>query len=328
MIPYFQPTGPALISGSALNKLVDQLNGQIQFFGNVLYVDPVSGNDSRGTPFRTLPAAYAKARNGANDVIVIVGDGTTASSVRLASTLTWAKNALHLVGICAPSNIAQRARITTATGATVNVNPLVRVTAQGCLFANFSLFQGVGQSATAEQLWSEEGQRNAYLNVAFGGMGGVAGAAHADSYSLRLYGGSENLFEGCYFGTDTRDRDAANANLLVRKNATPTASTRNVFRNCLFAMRATDSDPLFINVNESGAIDRFLLFENCKFLNFGVGAPIVTSVDASAGGNIIFDAACLTAGAGEWVGANAANVFIGGVAPASPTGGAAIPFTT
>jgi len=279
--------------------------GGIPLTGIWYFLDPANGSDgNEGTspenPLATLAYAYSKLRDGKNDVIVLIGDGSTAATARLSEQLVWAKDAAHLIGQTAPSMIAQRARISTATGATANIANLVNVTAQGCIFANFSLFQGVGEAATAECLWQDAGERNYYGNVAFGGMGSVNGAAHADSYSLKLYGGSENLFDGCYFGTDTRDRDAANANVLIRKNASNVAATRNVFRNCLFSMRATDTDPLFVNANEVGGMDRFTLFQNCAFINSGTSTlTVAMTINAAQGGTIVLDK-CTLVGASNW----------------------------
>ncbi len=300
----------------------------IPFSGNYYFVDAVTGADgnagSADSPMATLTGAYGRCVAGNNDVVIIVGDGSTTATQRLSATLVWAKSATHLVGMTAPTAISQRARISTATGATANVNPLVQVTAQGCVFANFSLFQGVGETATAEQLWSEEGQRNYYWNVQFGGMGSVAGASEAASYSLRLYGASENTFDGCTIGLDTRDRDEANASLLIRKNATPTASTRNVFRDCLFPMRATAATPLFVDLNESGSIDRFVLFKNCTFINFGTAVTAVVGFHASQGGYAVMDN-CTAVNAADWTASDTATVQIAGPVPNGDTSGMAVP---
>lgn len=300
--------------------------GGIPLTGIWYFLDPANGSDgndglSPESPFATLAYAYSKLRDGKNDVIVLIGDGSTAATARLSAQLVWAKDAAHLIGQTAPSNIAQRARISTASGATANIANLVNVTAQGCIFANFSLFQGVGEAATAEQLWQDAGQRNYYGNVAFGGMGSAAGAQHADSYSLQLYGGSENLFEGCYFGVDTQDRDAANANVMIRKNASNVASTRNVFRNCLFSMRATDTDPVFIDANESGGMDRFALFKDCTFINSGTSSlAAVVAFHASQGGLVVMDN-CTVAGATDWTASDTAVVQIAGPVANGDTSG-------
>lgn len=300
--------------------------------GRVIFCDAVNGNDGNQgggeDPVQTLTQAYSLATDGNNDVIVIVGDGSTAATQRLSSTLTWAKDATHLVGMTAPNMFNKRARISTASGATANVNPLIEVSAQGCVFANFSIFQGVGQSATDEQCLLVSGQRNYFQNVDIQGIGAAAGAARAGSYNLKLYGGSENTFVGCTIGTDTIARSAANSNVLLRKNASNVASTRNVFIGCIFPMLASASTPIFIDSNESGGIDRFALFSGCWFLNAvnstGTALAAVVAFNASQGGSVIIDATTGGAvGANDWTASDTATVKILGPVPNGDTTGQA-----
>jgi len=301
--------------------------GGLPMTGRWMFCDAVNGRDGGdGTaddPFASITHAFDQATAGNNDVIVIVGDGSTSATQRLSEQLVWSKAATHLIGMTAPSMVAQRARISTATGATTNIANLVNVTAQGCAFLNFSLFQGVGQSATAEQLWQDAGQRNYYGNVAFGGMGSANGAGVATSYSLKLYGGSENLFDGCFFGTDTQDRSAANTNVQLRKNASNEASTRNVFRNCLFAMRASAATPTFIDANESGSVDRFNLFKGCTFTNFGTAIDAGVAFNASQGGYTILDG-CAGINVTAWAGSATTTVQIVNGADSVDSGGLAV----
>src|ERR1041385_8192604 len=133
------------------------LTGGLPFGPNskVFFVQPAIGADgNRGTdiahPLATLSQAHTLCTAGNNDVVFLIGDGSTAATARLSATLTWSKNATHLVGITAPTMISQRARISTASGATTNTNPLIEVSGNGCMFANFSIFQGVGQASTDE----------------------------------------------------------------------------------------------------------------------------------------------------------------------------------
>lgn len=300
----------------------------LPFTGNYYFVDAVNGADgnvgSADSPMATLTAAYGRCVSGHNDVIFIIGDGSTTATQRLSSTLTWAKNATHLIGITAPTAIGQRARISTATGATANVSPLVDVTASGCLFANFSLFQGVGEAATDEQLWRVTGQRNYFWNVQFGGIGSANGAARAGSYCVLLYGGSENTFDSCTIGLDTVSRSAANASVRLRKNASSVASTRNVFKNCLFPMYATDTTPIFVDSNESGGIDRFAWFDRCAFLNSGTSSPAaVTAFHASQGGFLMMDN-CTAMRVTDWAPSDTATVQITGPVPNGDTSGMAV----
>lgn len=302
----------------------------IPFTGNWWFVDAVNGSDGNASagsggappdaPLQTLAYAYSCATEGQNDVIVLMSAPTTAApttgTFRLSSTLTWAKSATHLVGMTAPTMIGQRARISTATGATTNLTPLITVSAQGCYFANFSIFQGVGQAATAECLIDITGQRNCFENVAFQGMGSANGAGVAGSYCIYLNGGSENTFVNCQIGVDTQSRSAANASVKLRS-----AATRNIFKGCLFPVYATATSPLIFDAAASGSIDRFVWAKDCLITNFGTSAlAAVVGFHASQGGFVLVDN-CSAAGCTDWTATDTATVRIAGPVPNGDTSG-------
>lgn len=297
--------------------------GGLPLTGTYFFVNPAVGSDaydglSPENPFQTLTAAYNAAVAGNNDVIVLIGDGSTTGTARLTSTLTWAKNATHLIGVTAPTMISQRARISHATTATTNFK-LLSVTASGCIFANFSLFQGIGQASTDEQLADISGDRNYFGNVQFGGMGAANGAARAGSYCVYLNDGDENTFDGCTFGLDTINRSAANASVKFGGQ-----SQRNVFQNCLFPMYATATSPWFIDANSVGSIDRFQLFKGCTFINTGTSTLAgVVSFNASQGGKIVFDN-CTVTGAAVWTASATPTVIVSGPVPNGATSGVAV----
>lgn len=301
--------------------------GGIPLTGTWYFVDPANGSDgNEGTspeaPLDTLSRAHTLCTAGKNDVVVLIGDGGTTGTARESATLTWSKNATHLIGVTAPTMISQRARISTPTTATTNVNPLMKVTASGCLFANFSLFQGVGQSATDEQLFEVTGSRNYFWNVHFGGMGHANGAARAGSYTLYLNAGSENTFEKCVIGLDTITRSAANASVKLRS-----AATRNVFLDCMFPMMTSAATPLFIDANAVGSIDRFAWFKRCVFMNAinstSTAVAGVVSFHVSQGGTVFMDD-CSAVGATDWTASDTDTVKITGAVPNGDTSGMAV----
>lgn len=297
--------------------------GGIPFTGNWYFCDYATGSDgNEGTaenPFKTITRAYEKCVSGNNDVVVIIGDGTTAATQRLSSTLTWAKDATHLIGITAPTAIAQRARISHLTTATTNINPLITVSGSGCMFANFSIFQGIGQSATDEKCVDVTGDRNFFGNVHFGGMGAANGAARAGSYVLYLNDGDENTFDGCTIGLDTIARTAANASVKFAGQA-----QRNVFKNCLFPAYATATTPVIVDANAVGSIDRFNLFKNCTVINSGTSAlAACVAFNASQGGFIFMDN-CSALGVSDWTASDTATVKITGPVPNGDTSGMAV----
>lgn len=301
--------------------------GGIPLTGNFYFCDYVNGSDGNTggaeDPLKTITEAYDRAVAGNNDVIFIVGDGGTDATQRLTETLTWAKDATHLVGITAPTMIGQRARISTLTTATTNINPLMTVSADGCIFANFSFFQGVGQASTDEQLMNITGLRNYFGNIHFGGMGATAGAARAGSYCVLLSAAEENTFENCVFGVDTIARTAANANVKFAS-----AAKRNLFKDCLFLMYTTSGNPLFVDGNSSGSVDRFNWFKNCTFnnaINSGSGAVTAACVGfhASQGGTTVMDN-CSAIGCTDWTATDTGVVQILGPVPNGDTSGMSV----
>lgn len=319
------PNGPILVDGVPTQGMsgIPLTNGRVYFVDAVNGADGNSGTSAN--PLQSISALYAKLRDGYGDGGVLIPRATTAASTtgtfRLSDQIAWAKSCTFLVGAMGPG-LNQRARISTATDATANIANLFNVTAQNAIFSNFSLFQGVGQTSTAECLWQDAGQRNFYGNVFFGGMGSANGAAQAGSYTLKLAGGSENRFAGCYFGTDTQSRDAANANVVFAAGAA--AATRNVFEDCMFAAFCTDTDPTFVSAGAS-TLDRFQLFSRCKFINTGSSsmAAAVTG-NASQGGKIILDD-CRYYGVTE-IGSlsNSALILVTGAVPNGNTSGVGV----
>lgn len=306
--------------------LVGSLSG-IPFTGNWYFVDAVHGSDGNTggaeDPLQTITRAYSLCTEGNNDVVILMSAPTTAApttgTFRLSAQLDWAKSATHMIGMTAPTMIGQRARISTASGATANIADLFKVSAQGCYFANFSIFQGVGQASTDEQLCQITGLRNAFYNVAFQGMGSAAGAARAGSYVLHLNGAEENTFINCTIGVDTQSRSAANASVKLRG-----ASARNVFQNCLFPLYATATSPLVVDSNAASSVDRFNWFKECAIINTGSSALAgVVGFNASQGG-IIFMDNCSAVKCTDWTATDTATVQITGAVPNGDTSGMAV----
>ena len=284
------------------------ING-IPLTGNWYFVDPAVGSDaydgtSPETPFQTIYRAYASATAGNNDVIVLIGNGSTSGTARMSTalaqsvnsaatsgTLTWAKNATHLIGVTAPTGISNRARFAPPTGTYTaatfgNSGNMFNVTASGCIFANFSVFNGFSTGANGQIAWIDSGGRNYYSGVHFGGMGDTASATGANSRAVRISGSGENTFVGCTFGLDTVSRNAANATLEFAG-----ATARNKFVNCDFLAYATAATPVFVLGTGAGCIDRWQKFEGCSFMNGAdSGATDMTGAvyltNAAAGGYV------------------------------------------
>lgn len=229
--------------------------------GNDWYVDPSNGNDANSgdspdNAFATIAAAYAKATANQHDVVWYIAGS---SGTNLTTTLTWAKSYTHLIGIAAPTEIAQRARIfqlSTATGK----SPLLNITASGCMFMNFYIFQGVNDATSLINV-QVTGGRNYFENVHFAG-GGHATQAINGGASLKLNACEENTFVGCTIGVDTIDAATGMMGILFDGEA-----HRNVFRDCVIRMRAGNGGAGFAEVIDATGIDRDTIFDNCLFLN-------------------------------------------------------------
>lgn len=324
--------------------------GGLPFTGNAWFVNPANGNDgnngqSPNKAFATLYQAVAQAKDGNNDVIYLIGDGATAGTARLSlalaqtinpaatsGVLNWNKSALHLVGICAPSTSAQRARIAPPSGvytqATFGSGNFVVVTGSGCYFSNFSLFHGFSTGGTNQICWTDTGSRNAYYNVDFGGIADAASAADTGARSLKigLAGSGENAFYQCTIGLDTVARGVANASLEFA-GGTP----RNCFFGCTFPVDASAAGVLSILAAGASALDRWTRFDNCLFLNAmssgGTAQAVIASMTSASPGGYLYMNQCAFVGNGatNWGDTNAlANTYINMALPDASHGGVSV----
>lgn len=296
--------------------------------GKIYYCDPVNGLDTNngqlaatvpGTqngPVATLQAGYNLLRNGFNDVLVLIGNGQASGSARITS-FTWSKNAAHLIGICAPSAVSQRARIAnpTTAGLVITAN-FFTVSGNGCLFANLSWFQGAGAGQTgvvAAILMTITGSRNAFLNCDFEGMGDATSATDAGSRNILISGGGqENYFGHCNIGLDTVTRTNANASVEIAGGG-----PRNIFENCTFLIYSSDGLQYMLLGANAAALDRWVLFKSCLFLNaLGSGSTILAALFhlvAAVGGLVILDINCGWIGTALGDATTKAQVYTSGV---------------
>lgn len=294
--------------------------------GKVIHVKPGTGDDGKkgDTPanaVKTLTRALALATADQNDVVLLYDQDNSASgtSVRLTSTLTWNKDLTHLIGISS-NPISQRCRFTSTSGGSA-VTPLLDVTANGCKFANFQAFAG---NTTGDLIAvTVTGDRNTFYNVHFAGMGDATLASTANAASLKITG-SENYFERCVIGLDTIARDGdAKGELWLDGGA-----SRNWFRDCFFNSYVSDTDHFHVTLQDTTAIDRFLLFENCLFFskstNKAVTQASVFSIPAgiSQGAIILKDSyAASDGGAIDWDSNDRGIIWNNSVAAAASAAG-------
>ena len=293
-------------------------------YSNVYCVDPTNGDDDnpgdRWTqPLASVEAAEVKCTANQHDVVLYVG---SAAGNNLAAALTWDKNLTHLVGMCAPTHAAQRARIfqtSTLTGA----SPLLDVTASGCVFKDFYIFQGVDDATSLIDV-RVTGGRNYFENVHFAG-GGHATQAVNGGASLNLSGAEENLFRHCTIGVDTIEAATGMTGILF-----DTAAHRNVFEDCLVTMVAGNAGASFMEITGAGGISHYNLMRNCDFLNTGATAMTTAlAAPAQSASRFLFVKDCMFYGATK-LDANDRGVLMGNMndVTGADTSGVAVEMVT
>jgi hypothetical protein len=316
------------------------------FTGTWFFVDAVYGSDGNSgaadQPLQTVYRAYSKMTSGKNDVIVIVGSGSTAGTQRMSvanaaatdstattGTITWAKNACHMIGMTAPT-VNGRARFAPPTGTYTaatfgNSGNMFNVTAQGCFFANFSVYNGFSTGATGQICWIDAGGRNYYNNVSFLGMNDAVSSADTGSRSLKISGTvGENTFVNCEIGGDTTTRSAANASLEFA-GGTP----RNFFMGCNFPFQGSAAGVLGIVGTGAACMDRFQKFDRCTFINniksTSTTMSALTSLTSASPGGMIVMKDCTLVGITEFGDTNGlANTYVDGASVVAATSGIAV----
>lgn len=271
------------------------------------YADPANGNNNNDglTPesaVADVPTAFAKTTANQHDAVVYMAGS---SSMTLSAALDWNKNYTHLFSNEAPVRTAGRARIfqlSTLTGA----SPFLTISASGCVFKDFYIFQGVADATSLINV-SVTGGRNYFENVHFAG-GGNATQAIDGGASLKMDGAEENTFVNCTVGVDTVDAATGMSGILWDGE-----SHRNEFYNCTVRMRAGNAGANFMEIVDSTGIDRDNTFVRSRFINNHTGNAMTSAFVAPAGmgapRRIFFDD-CMVYGSTK-LDANDRDVFYG-----------------
>jgi len=261
--------------------------------GPAIFVKPSTGSDgNRGNSPERAVASLSKAQSlmaaDKNGVIYLLAEDNSASGTtnRISgSTFTFSNDGTKIQGINQNGLIGHRSRISN-TADTADVSPLMAWSASNSSMANVHVLYSENDAGDLG-CFDVSGERNHFYRCHFGGIGHATQDA-TGAYSLKVTG-DENLFEQCVIGLDTIARGtAANSELLLASSA-----TRNIFKDCIFLTYAEAAGHQFIIAGAS-SIDRFCLFDHCKFINSGVhsaGASMTEALDVgeAPGGTLIFD---------------------------------------
>ncbi len=278
------------------------------------FVDPANGSDSNGglkqdDACDTVGQAYSLTTDKQGDVIYYLNDGNTSGSSREATIpLVWSNDNTHIVGCCAPVPMSQRSRITPVATAALTEQPVLSVTGHGNTFTNLQIAHwGADTNTIGARGVDVTGNRNYFYNCHFVGVPNAHTGDETDCCDLKVTG-EENMFERCYFGTNTVARSTTNANVELSG-----AATRIHFKDCFFTVYADNAGVLFVKIDGAGDIDREIFFDGCTFYNpEGAGATTMTAamdVHASAGGDVIIKD-CTLIGASDWEAADASNMWL------------------
>lgn len=296
------------------------------FTGNYWFVKPISGLDGNSgknpqNALKTLSRALALATANNNDVVFLISESNTATSTTdyQTATLDWNKDLTHLIGVAAPSQWSNRARIG-QDSATTGLTDLMKVSANACYFANFGIFQGVADATSLIAL-EVTGQRNVFSGLTIQGIGNATQIT-AGAMDLKLTGAAENLFVNCLIGADTESRDQNCTSLTCASSA-----TRNRFADCIFDSYLSNAGYATVTIGANG-IDRELNFDRCQFwaksTNKTITQTSVFSIPAiSQGAIVLFNSAAFSDGDGatDWDSNNRGIIWNNTAAAAATAGG-------
>lgn len=274
--------------------------------GNWYFVDGAGGSDTNegdwDSPLATVSAAYAKTVTGNNDVVAAMA---STAAINEAAAITWSKNLTHLVGLGAPTHVAQRTRIVCNAN---DLSPFMTISGYGCIFSNLYVWQGRDDVHSLINV-DVSGQRNLFWNVHFAG-GGHASQAIDGGASLRISGGSENLFQRCTIGVDTVAAGTGMAGLLF---AATGGAARNKFEACYFTLHAGHAGAIFVEALGNSGLDRYQVFEKCRFINLSATAmtsafAVAADFDPANKRFLMYD--CELLGATDWDSANRGALYL------------------
>lgn len=261
----------------------------------IFVVDAVNGSDSNpGTkwqaPLATVEAAYAKTTTLKNDVVLLVGNGTSNATT---AALTWANSYTHLIGLSAPSLMEPRSRI--KPPAALATTPFVTWSGSGCVVKNLSFWHETSNAAGLVNVYVTGG-RNYFENCQF--AGGIGANAVTGERSLKIGGANGgNTFKHCVIGNDTIMVPNGGAGVEFVLGA-----MHNIFDDCVFNVSTDGTTYAHVTAAAAAGVGRLNMFRRCLFINEGNGAManVVLLGAALPVSSYIFMTDCWMYGAAKW----------------------------
>ncbi len=261
----------------------------------IFVVDYVNGSDSNpGTkweaPLKTVEAAYALCTTLKNDVVLLVGNGTSNPAT---AAITWSKDFTHLIGLSAPSLMEPRSRI--KCPAALATTPFITWSASGCVIKNISFWHETSDALGLVNVYVTGG-RNFFQNCQF--AGGVGANAVTGERSLKISGANGgNTFKHCVIGNDTIMVPDGGAGLEF-----VTGAMHNIFDDCVFNVSTNGTTYAHILAAAAAGVGRLNMFRRCLFVNEGNGAManVVLLGAALPVSSYLFMLDCWMYGAAKW----------------------------
>ncbi len=292
----------------------DVLGSEYPQTGNVWYVDAVNGSDTanNGTAwnsaFATLYAAHNAASSNNYDVIVVAPAGTgagTATNESVYGIWTFSKSLITVIGSSAPVGNSPRSRILWNTALqSTSSTPLLTISGSGNSFINIQ----IGTFVDNNVLVQVTGSRNFFQSVHFAGIGDDTTGDDTAARSLVLSAASENRFVDCTIGLDTVTRSTTNASLELTGSC-----NRNRFEHCVFPAFCDNAGPVFVKAVTGNCYQRFVIFDDCMFLNAVDGSSTTMTAgitNAGTGNGTMFLKDCWMHGATDTCGTSYVNVYV------------------
>lgn len=273
----------------------------------IKFVHTATGSDTNDGD--TPTSAYASIEAGEDalvanrhDTLVYLSSPTPNN---LSAALTWDKSYTHLIGVAAPTAVANRSRIAFETG-TTDASPLITISASGCIFKNFYVFHGIASATNLINVYVTGG-RNYFENIHFAGGGHATQAVDGGaSLMLDTTDCEENLFRHCTIGVDTIAAATGMAGMRLDGGC-----HRNIFEDCNFTMYAGNAGAIFVEVVDATGIDRYTIFKRCFFTNTSATAMTEAfAIPAMGAPRILYLIDCALHGAADWDSNTRGNMFL------------------
>lgn len=258
----------------------------------IFVVDAVNGSDTNpGTkweaPLATVEEAYDRCTTLKNDVVLLVGNGTSNAAT---AAITWAKDFTHLIGL---NSAGPEPRSRIKCPAALATTPFITWSGDGCVVRNVSFWHETSDALGLVNV-SVTGERNSFEGCQF--AGGVGANAVTGGRSLKV-AGSGNSFKDCIIGLDTIAQPNGAAGVEFDAGAMHTT-----FDRCQFLVETPGTTYVHVAVPAAADVGRFNLFRDCIFVNEGDGvqAEVVNIGAVIANHQYLYFLNCWKYGVTDW----------------------------